>query len=99
MFSTKTSSNKNFAVGYNGAVNSHFDDFGLLGMATTGTVWLAMFVFALLSTGCAPTPNTSGVDRAPVVEASATNAVAAPVSKTTAEAPETTSGNVLDMTY
>ena len=99
MFSTKTSSNNNFAVGYNGAVNSYFDDCALLGFAATGTAWLAMFMFALLSTGCTPTPGTSGIDRAPVVEASAANVVAAPVSKATAEAPEATSGNVVDMTF
>ena len=99
MFSTKTSSNKNFAVGYSGAVNSHFDDFASLGMAATAVAWFATFVFALLSTGCTPTPGTSGVDTVPAVETSASNVVAAPMSKATAEAPETTSGNVVDMTF
>ena len=99
MLNTKMSSNKNLTVSYNGAVNSYVDDFALLGMATTGTAWLAMFVFALLSTGCTPTPGTSGVERVTVVEASASNVVAAPASKATAEAPETTSGNVVDMTF
>ena len=77
MFSTKTSSNKNFAVGYSGAVNSPFDDFASLGMAATVVAWLATFLFALLSTGCTPTAGTPGVDTVPAFKASASNVVAA----------------------
>ena len=99
MFSTKMSSNKNVAVGYCGAVNSHFDDFASLGMAATAVAWFAAFLFALLSTGCTPTAGTPGVDTVPAVKASASNVVAAPMSKATAEAPEATSGNVVDMTF
>ena len=99
MFSTKMSSNKNVAVGYCGAVNSHFDDFASLGMAATAVAWFATFVFALLSTGCTPSPGTSGVDTVPAVAPSASNVVAAPMSKATAEAPEATSSNVVDMTF
>ena len=99
MLNTKMSSQKDFAIDYRGAVNPHCDDFASLGTAATVIAWFATFLFALLSTGCTPTPGTSGVDTVLAVEASASNVVAAPMSKATAETPEATSGNVVDMTF
>ena len=99
MLNTKMSSQKDFAIDYRGAVNSHFDDFASFGMAATVVAWLATFLFALLSTGCTPTAGTPGVDAVPAVKASASNVVAAPMSKATVDAPEATSGNVVDMTF
>ena len=99
MFSAKISSDKNFTVGYCGAVSSNFDVFASFGMAATVVAWLAAFLLVLLSTGCTPAPGTSGVDTVPAVKASASKVVAAPTSTATADAPEATSGNVVDMTY
>ena len=105
MLTSKT----NFASSNGGAMGSSFDDFGSIGIAAMATAWFALFLFALMSAGCAPMADPSGVDKSAVTVSSAATtstvpvaAPALPVSPASPASPDESapaSGNVVDMTY
>ena len=99
MLTSKT----NFASSNGGAIGSSFDDFGSIGIAAMATAWLALFLFALMSAGCAPVSDLPGVDTSALTASSAattlTVPVAAPASPVAPDESATASGNVVDMTY
>ncbi len=99
MFTSKT----NFASNNTGAMGSRFDDFGSIGIAAMATAWFALFLFALMSAGCAPMTDLPGVDKSAVTVSSVpttpTVPVAAPVAPVSPDESATASGNVIDMTY
>ena len=99
MFTSKN----NFASSTTVTMGSRFDDFGLIGIAAMATAWLALFLFALMSAGCAPVSDLPGVDTSALTASSAattlTVPVAAPASPVAPDESATASGNVVDMTY
>ena len=101
MFTNKN----NFASSNTATMGSRFDDFGLIGIAAMATAWFALFLFALMSAGCAPMADPSGVDSAVTVSSAATTSTVPdaapflPVSPASTEESATELGNVVDMTY
>ena len=102
MFTSKT----NFASSNIGTMGSGFDDFGSIGIAAMATAWLALFLFAQMSAGCAPMADPPGVDKSALTVSSAATtstvpvvAPALPVSPASPDESAPASGNVVDMTY